>query len=130
MCAKEGVGLGASALCICVWVCACVLHTCACVRARVRACTHGPTHDETPHTHHHTHPLPAQDNEFILTGYRGELGFKDTLLSVWALHNETGNIWTHLLGASACAAWLQWLCPRREGRSSSQVRLCAGLPLC
>uniref|UniRef100_A0A6B2LCN1 Uncharacterized protein n=1 Tax=Arcella intermedia TaxID=1963864 RepID=A0A6B2LCN1_9EUKA len=38
-------------------------------------------------------------NPFILTGYRQNLSMKDCLRSVFCIHNETGNIWTHLLGA-------------------------------
>lgn len=39
------------------------------------------------------------DNHYILTGYR--VGFhkvKDVLRSLFMLHNETTNIWSHLLG--------------------------------
>lgn len=39
------------------------------------------------------------DNHFILTGYR--LGFskvKDVLRSLFMIHNETTNIWSHLSG--------------------------------
>jgi hypothetical protein len=41
-------------------------------------------------------------NEYIMTGYR--VGFKDNWLcfkSLIKIHNETGNVWTHLLGAFA-----------------------------
>lgn len=40
----------------------------------------------------------AQDNEYIATGYRGQLTYWGTVKSLFRLHNETGNIWTHLLG--------------------------------
>ncbi|KAL3158131.1 hypothetical protein ABBQ32_011728 [Trebouxia sp. C0010 RCD-2024] len=43
-------------------------------------------------------PKELQDNEFITTGYRGEMGFLDSVKSLFGLHNETGNIWTHLIG--------------------------------
>lgn len=39
------------------------------------------------------------DNHFVLTGYR--LGFskvKDVLRSLFMIHNETTNIWSHLSG--------------------------------
>lgn len=40
-----------------------------------------------------------QQRPFILTGYRVECtGCADCLRSVVALHNETANIWTHILG--------------------------------
>jgi len=38
------------------------------------------------------------DNPFILTGYRNRLSFLDCLRSLFLLHNETINIWSHLLG--------------------------------
>ena len=38
--------------------------------------------------------------QFITTGYRVEYGFWETLRSLFGLHNETGNVWTHLLGGS------------------------------
>ena len=46
-----------------------------------------------------TLPAEWQDNEFITTGYRGtQLGAWDSIKSLFGLHNETGNIWTHLIG--------------------------------
>jgi len=39
------------------------------------------------------------DNEFILSHHRPELNsFRECFKSVFGLHSETGNIWTHLLG--------------------------------
>lgn len=39
------------------------------------------------------------DNEFLLTGYRiGFKGFTNGLRTLFILHNETVNIWSHLLG--------------------------------
>lgn len=43
-------------------------------------------------------PKFLQDNEFITKGYRIDYSLKDTLTSLFRLHNETGNIWTHLIG--------------------------------
>lgn len=39
-----------------------------------------------------------RSNPFILTGYRGNLKYIECLQSVFEFHNETLNIWTHLLG--------------------------------
>ena len=39
-----------------------------------------------------------RSNPFILTGYRDQTTFLGCLKSVLLLHNETINIWSHLLG--------------------------------
>eukprot|EP00250_Pteridium_aquilinum_P025081 c30127_g1_i1 orf=3-311(-) len=46
------------------------------------------------------HALPdyLRDNEYILTHYRANWPLKQTLWSIFAIHNETLNIWTHLIG--------------------------------
>ncbi|KAK6125348.1 hypothetical protein DH2020_040917 [Rehmannia glutinosa] len=46
------------------------------------------------------HSLPGylKDNEYILGHYRAEWPLKQTLLSVFTIHNETLNVWTHLIG--------------------------------
>ncbi|KAL7608630.1 hypothetical protein Lser_V15G12654 [Lactuca serriola] len=46
------------------------------------------------------HSLPAymKDNEFILGHYRAEWPLKQIFLSIFTLHNETLNVWTHLIG--------------------------------
>ncbi|XP_058778086.1 heptahelical transmembrane protein 4-like isoform X2 [Vicia villosa] len=46
------------------------------------------------------HSLPAflRDNEYILGHYRSEWPMKQVLLSIFAIHNETLNVWTHLIG--------------------------------
>jgi hypothetical protein len=49
-------------------------------------------------------PLFLQDNEFIRDGYRVFYSYPDLWKSVFRMHNETGNIWTHLLGFALCVA--------------------------
>ncbi|XP_059286316.1 heptahelical transmembrane protein 1-like [Lycium ferocissimum] len=46
------------------------------------------------------HELPEymKDNEFILNYYRANWPIKQALLSIFRWHNETLNVWTHLLG--------------------------------
>ena len=43
-------------------------------------------------------PLYAIHNKYILSGYRTRSTFKDAFRSVFKKHNETTNIWTHLIG--------------------------------
>ncbi|KAK1833475.1 adiponectin receptor protein 1 [Podospora conica] len=45
--------------------------------------------------------LPWQrDNEFIMTGYRrASFSYAASLKTLFGIHNETANIWSHLLGA-------------------------------
>ncbi|KAF7130594.1 hypothetical protein RHSIM_Rhsim10G0126800 [Rhododendron simsii] len=46
------------------------------------------------------HSLPAylKDNEYIIGHYRSEWPLKQILLSIFTIHNETLNVWTHLIG--------------------------------
>ncbi|KAB2002265.1 hypothetical protein ES319_D11G054800v1 [Gossypium barbadense] len=46
------------------------------------------------------HSLPGflRDNEYILGHYRSEWPMKQILLSIFRIHNETLNVWTHLIG--------------------------------
>lgn len=49
--------------------------------------------------HHHALPEWLQDNEHILFGHRQALNsFRACFKSVFKIHTETGNIWTHLIG--------------------------------
>lgn len=51
----------------------------------------------TAYTCMHTR-RPTQDNEYIQRYYRRTLPVADSIKSLFGLHNETGNIYTHLLG--------------------------------
>ncbi|CAA6661448.1 unnamed protein product [Spirodela intermedia] len=73
--------------------------------------------------------LPAylKDNQFILKYYRAEWPLKQTFLSIFCIHNETLNIWTHLIGffiflaLMACAGIVL-----QRGCSSARSLPCAG----
>jgi adiponectin receptor len=43
---------------------------------------------------YHVLPEYLRDNEFILRHYRSDWPMKETLLSIFTIHNETLNIWT------------------------------------
>ncbi|XP_078154707.1 heptahelical transmembrane protein 4-like [Carex rostrata] len=43
-------------------------------------------------------PEFLKHNEFVIGYYRSEWPLKDAFLSLFAVHNETLNIWTHLVG--------------------------------
>ncbi|KAI9314484.1 hemolysin-III related-domain-containing protein [Dichotomocladium elegans] len=47
---------------------------------------------------YHELPKEWQENEYVLTGYRFYETHRDCLRSIFMLHNETLNIWSHLLG--------------------------------
>ncbi|VDQ13970.1 unnamed protein product [Trichobilharzia regenti] len=49
--------------------------------------------------HHHSLPHWLKDNDFLLRGHRPQLrSFRECFRSIFRLHTETGNIWTHLIG--------------------------------
>ncbi|GAB6026921.1 hypothetical protein CHUAL_013564 [Chamberlinius hualienensis] len=53
-------------------------------------------------THFHSLPKWLQDNDFLMFGHRPPLySFYACLKSIFRIHTETGNIWTHLLGCVA-----------------------------
>ncbi|KAG0738821.1 hypothetical protein G6F62_008790 [Rhizopus arrhizus] len=54
------------------------------------------------------HELPKewQENEYVLSGYRFYQTSQACLKSIFMIHNETANIWSHLLGF----LFMSWLC--------------------
>ena len=57
-------------------------------------------------------PIYLRDNQFIMEYYRVDFDLRDTWRSLFRIHNETGNIWSHLVGdchwgaAQACCRLL------------------------
>lgn len=55
-------------------------------------------------THFYSLPEWLQDNDFLHTGHRPPLpSFAACFKSIFRVHTETGNIWTHMIG---CAAFI------------------------
>eukprot|EP00055_Hartaetosiga_balthica_P006986 m.23385 g.23385 ORF g.23385 m.23385 type:complete len:294 (-) comp5540_c0_seq2:131-1012(-) len=50
-------------------------------------------------------PLHLQGNPYIFTGYRAFLSFDDCVKTLFTIHNETVNVWTHVLGF----IWAIWV---------------------
>ena len=63
----------------------------------IKACTAQLAYDLLPYD---KLPRWLQDNPYIASGYRVEIGWKNSCHSLCHLHNETMNIWTHFI---ACA---------------------------
>jgi adiponectin receptor len=58
-------------------------------------------------------PTWLQDNEFLHSGHRPQLGtFSSCFKSIFSLHTETGNIWTHIYGCVAFTGAFVWLLSR------------------
>ncbi|XP_068654477.1 heptahelical transmembrane protein 4-like isoform X1 [Aristolochia californica] len=47
---------------------------------------------------YHSLPSYLKDNEYILGHYRSEWPLTQVFLSMFTIHNETLNVWTHLIG--------------------------------
>ncbi|CAM8946876.1 unnamed protein product [Rhodiola kirilowii] len=47
---------------------------------------------------YHALPWYLRDNEFIIGHYRSEWPLKQIFISIFTIHNETLNVWTHLIG--------------------------------
>jgi len=65
----------------------------------------------------HNLPLWMQKEAHILRGYRPELkSLRQCYHSLWYIHNETVNIWSHLLTGTAFLAFFVWtLLPELHG---------------
>ncbi|EYC32819.1 hypothetical protein Y032_0002g1109 [Ancylostoma ceylanicum] len=60
-------------------------------------------------------PEWLQDNEYLRTGHRPPLpSFSSCFKSIFALHTETGNIWTHMYGCVAFIGVALWFLTRSK----------------
>lgn len=60
----------------------------------------------------HFDSLPnwMQDNDFIANSHRPQLNcFRTCAMSIFRLHSETGNIWTHLIGCLVMIGLSIWM---------------------
>eukprot|EP00834_Sanchytrium_tribonematis_P006806 NODE_539_length_6273_cov_0.700194.p2 type:complete len:308 gc:universal NODE_539_length_6273_cov_0.700194:4916-3993(-) len=75
-------------------------------------------------------PHYIQDNPFILTGYRICKTYKDSWMSMLYWHNETMNIWTHLIPALIFCGlighiWINWTEPISDKWMFTLYCICA-----
>jgi len=65
-----------------------------------------------------------RDNEYLLTGHRPPLpSVYECFKSIWSLHTETGNIWTHLIGCLAFFFLAVWFLTRPDTHIQFQEKL-------
>lgn len=69
-------------------------------------------------------PTWLQDNEYLRSGHRPPLpSFASCFQSIFKLHTETGNIWTHLYGCLAFIGLGAWFLCRPSWQVSWQDKL-------
>ncbi|KNE67976.1 hemolysin III family channel protein [Allomyces macrogynus ATCC 38327] len=80
--------------------------------------------EKTALRYYRYHEIPAhlQDNEYIHTGYRAFYSHLDCLRSMAHMHNETVNIWSHLLGGIAFAIILAFALDTTPSTATSMDR--------
>ncbi|CAI1592694.1 hypothetical protein SEUBUCD646_0L00890 [Saccharomyces eubayanus] len=74
------------------------------IKSYISSYNHSKAHNlgENQHLHYYQLPFPWRENRYIIHGYRFYNTHSKSLLSIinwYGWHNETSNIWTHLLGA-------------------------------
>ncbi|AQZ09589.1 IZH3 (YLR023C) [Zygosaccharomyces parabailii] len=73
------------------------------VKAYIKSYNHANAYElgRSSHLHYYQLPFPYRENKYIIHGYRFYDSHRKSFLSVinwYGWHNETSNIWTHLLG--------------------------------
>ncbi|EJS42766.1 izh3p [Saccharomyces arboricola H-6] len=74
------------------------------IKSFINSYNHSKAHSlgENQHLHYYQLPFPWRENRYIIHGYRFYNTHSKSLLSIinwYGWHNETSNIWSHLLGA-------------------------------
>ena len=54
-------------------------------------------------------PDYLKDNEFVQSGWRRELSLEQALMTIMTWHNESLNIWTHMIGAFIFIVWFFYM---------------------
>ncbi|KAK6111526.1 hemolysin-III related family protein [Brugia pahangi] len=72
-------------------------------------------------------PEWLQDNEYLRTGHRPPLpSFGSCFKSIFSLHTETGNIWTHMYGCLAFIGAAAWFLTRPSTLVQSEDKIVFG----
>ncbi|CAG9538673.1 unnamed protein product [Cercopithifilaria johnstoni] len=73
-------------------------------------------------------PEWLQDNEYLRTGHRPPLpSFGSCFKSIFSLHTETGNIWTHMYGCVAFIGAAAWFLTRPSVLVQSEDKIVFGI---
>jgi adiponectin receptor len=80
---------------------------------------------------HHALPNWLRDNDFLLKGHRPPMpSLKACFKSVFRIHTETGNIWTHFIGAISFMAIAIYFLTRPADEIKFQEKLIFGCFFC
>lgn len=75
-------------------------------------------------THFHSLPDWLKDNDFLKTGHRPPLrSYNACLMSIFRIHTETGNIWTHMLGCATFIAVAAYFLSRPSHEIQMQEKI-------
>lgn len=78
---------------------------------------------EKVHLHYYDLPLLWRENQYIIYGYRFSLKHRHLIFSIFnSLHNETANIWSHILGFILMSYISIWHYPRTEVFKLSSIK--------
>ncbi|CAI4992690.1 BTE_HP_G0165630.mRNA.1.CDS.1 [Saccharomyces cerevisiae] len=96
------------------------------IKSFINSYNHGKAYSlgETQHLHYYQLPFPWRENRYIIHGYRFYNTHSKSLLSIfnwYGWHNETSNIWSHLLGAIYIIYLAIYDFPQSEVWRNSQV---------